>query len=582
MVVSSLDGPAYMVLPHEAEVMVEQLQVVNVEALGAANWMSLHSAVEKLNLQAHQSAKQKADNFVVEALLTFKKLDVIVRNLLATELWKDEVFPLLRDFSDAASLRTYFILYHEAVLGNLLEVALYHEHVFEALDDDVLVEVLDYAMRKVTWLLSTPRDVFKTKTTFHKSGAAVVAELSGASRAEELARQSLEIDFRIAVQCVTILRYVCERVGIVSLTVLTRLLDKHDVLLSLTALIENPPWTYKHVDPATHEATWKKFHDQKWSIVAPSDLLQLTTTEAQPWIALYFLLCSKASRDQYQLTTFRKTQLLRVRKYLNDVLLDQLPLLADVQRFLDELAIVNLPPSSVLSASKLVMEALPVLRSRLLRQYKNEYPVIAAAFVEACSTLRRADDMEYLADVYNLAGIEDLLDDNVASPETPVAPPTTKATTPMPPVGPPRVSVLPTAVHIALVARTNPAHKIVEIGADDEVYVECSVAASSEKSVATAHGTYVRFTLEKASASPTKVPSTACLDATVVLASNAKMQLHCADIALPDTMAPVWRQAGTLDDGQGILQVQFKWDADVKGYSVASIFLSLPATPEAS
>ena len=48
-------------------------------------------------------------------------------------------------------------------------------------------------------------------------------------------------------------------------------------------------------------------------------------------------------RERYNLNSFRKGQLLRVRKYLNEVLLDQLPFLADIMRYMDELAISEVP-----------------------------------------------------------------------------------------------------------------------------------------------------------------------------------------------------------------------------------------------
>jgi hypothetical protein len=90
-------------------------------------------------------------------------------------------------------------------------------------------------------------------------------------------------------------------------------------------LIENPPWTRRV------NGKWQKLIDHKWSDVAPIDLLQVTKLEGQPWLTLYFLVAKKSLRERYQLTAFRKAQLLRVRKYVNEVLLDQLPFLADVQ-----------------------------------------------------------------------------------------------------------------------------------------------------------------------------------------------------------------------------------------------------------
>ncbi|CAK4707341.1 hypothetical protein LEN26_001307 [Aphanomyces euteiches] len=562
----SNEALGYMVMPHEAEYMIENLTRMTLQDMGSSEFMRIHHDVEKLNLQTHQSAKQKSDNFVVESLLTFKKLDVLIENMLVNELWKEQVFPTLQDISDTASLRIYFVLYHEAVLCNLLEVAFYHEHVIESLDDETLMEVIDYAMRKVTWLISTPRGVFRTKTTFHKSGKDIVQELDKASRQEELHRQRLEMEFRLAIQCVTILRYICERIHILSLNILSRLLDKHDVLLSFVALIENPPWTYK-----TETNEWKKFQDQKWVYVEPCDLLQVTTTEAQPWIAVYFLVCSKASRDQYQLTSFRKNQVLRIRKYLNDVMLDQLPLLADVQRFLDELAIVQLNPNTVSSAAKLVMEIVPVFRTALLRQYKNDYTKVGQEFTTACASINRHDDMKQLAEVYNMAGIDELLDGaNTSQPQA-----TNNEVTPesvIPDVNPNK----PHSVNIVI---TNCSQKIVELGSEDEITIKCSVDASTEKLVETTDGMYFRYTMHPSSAeSSIVVPPHALVHATISFESSKNLiNLQNSDLQLPVGSAkPVWRQVGTLEESKGVVQMQFK--IEYQQYVLGLLFVSIAAT----
>lgn len=52
----------------------------------------------------------------------------------------------------------------------------------------------------------------------------------------------------------------------------------------------------------------------------------------QVWLAMYHLMCEEECRKRYHFNSMRKNNILRVRKYLNDVLLDQLPVLAAVQR----------------------------------------------------------------------------------------------------------------------------------------------------------------------------------------------------------------------------------------------------------
>lgn len=55
----------------------------------ASSWFEQYRRLAKLNLQAHQSAMARSDEYVLEALLTFDKLGVVVHELLAIEAWKE-------------------------------------------------------------------------------------------------------------------------------------------------------------------------------------------------------------------------------------------------------------------------------------------------------------------------------------------------------------------------------------------------------------------------------------------------------------------------------------------------------------
>ena len=51
--------------------------------------------MEKLNQQAHASARDKSDEFVLEAFLTFDKLPTLVYDLILSEQWREKVYPYL-------------------------------------------------------------------------------------------------------------------------------------------------------------------------------------------------------------------------------------------------------------------------------------------------------------------------------------------------------------------------------------------------------------------------------------------------------------------------------------------------------
>lgn len=81
-------------------------------------------------------------------------------------------------------------------------------------------------------------------------------------------------------------------------------------LCCIVPLIENPPWTRR-----TADGQWQKLVDSKWVDYAPADLLTLTKTEGQLWLALFHIVCNNEIRKRYHFNSFRKGQLLRARKY---------------------------------------------------------------------------------------------------------------------------------------------------------------------------------------------------------------------------------------------------------------------------
>lgn len=73
----------------------------------------------------------------------------------------------------------------------------------------------------------------------------------------------------------------------------------------------------------------------------PAETNRVTKVEAQIWLAIYNMFLSQDSNRKYEVTSFRKQNLLRLRKYLNEQLLDQLPMLAGMLRALEEMAMMS-------------------------------------------------------------------------------------------------------------------------------------------------------------------------------------------------------------------------------------------------
>ena len=129
-------SPHHVVDPLEAERLVESLKKYDVEEIGCSAWLQQHEIIERLNIQSHQSATSNSDDYVLEAILTHDKLDVLVNDLITLEAWKENIYPLLLDdIAGKNTMRCYFILYHEATLVNFFEILFYHKYVCERLGE---------------------------------------------------------------------------------------------------------------------------------------------------------------------------------------------------------------------------------------------------------------------------------------------------------------------------------------------------------------------------------------------------------------------------------------------------------------
>jgi len=419
-----------MVFPAaDAERAVEALHAREAAEVGNPGWMRQHLALQRLNLQAHESVQSNSDNFVLDALVTFDKLGVIVHELLVIEAWREHVLSdpaVLKRVATHFSIRGYHTVFQEAAICNLLEVVLYHDYAAQACGD-MLLELVDYCCRRVRWLARAAIRAGQggaQETALRRSGgrkSAATAEDAdeldqdenarrenaggdsglgsdddeAAQCLEDFKRQLSDIEWRCSVAAVSILRFLCEHVTQLPLGVMTRLLDTHDVPCLVIPLIENPPWTRR-----TERGTWEKLKDHKWAQVPPQDLLLLTPLEAQPWLVLFNLLCEGEVRSRYPFHSFRKDSILRIRKYLNPTLVDQLPVLSDLQRTLDELVIMDAPPAT--KDSRFVMEQVAEVRDKLLAS--TDWSALKKAALEDIFAGKEARDDPLVLELAGLYG----------------------------------------------------------------------------------------------------------------------------------------------------------------------------------
>lgn len=144
----------------DAERLVESLRQHRIEQVGSADWLEQQGWIEKLNVQSHHNARCHADEFVKDFLVSYDKVTLLVHELLLMEVWKERLLPHLKSHLAAHvdSVTTYLLVSHEANLANLLEITLFHEQALENIDEDYLVELVDWCHRKLQYLNGDAHD----------------------------------------------------------------------------------------------------------------------------------------------------------------------------------------------------------------------------------------------------------------------------------------------------------------------------------------------------------------------------------------------------------------------------------------
>merc|ERR1712025_1427048 len=81
----------------------------------------------------------------------------------------------------------------------------------------------------------------------------------------------------------------------------------------------------------------QKYEKQEWLLVDEEDMGKLPELQVQLFLAVHNLAMDQDCRNRYNLTSVRKDNLLRLRRFLNEVVFDQVPPLANLLRTLEEL-----------------------------------------------------------------------------------------------------------------------------------------------------------------------------------------------------------------------------------------------------
>ncbi|XP_039414672.1 zinc finger MYND domain-containing protein 10 isoform X1 [Corvus cornix cornix] len=350
--------------PAEAEALVRALQGTELRDIGGQGWLRQHEYVEKLNMHGILSASAGQEQLLTELLVTHAKIPVLIGELISVEIWKHKVFPVLcrlEDFKPRSTFPIYVVLHHEASIINLLETVFFYREICESAEDSIL-DLIDYCHRKLTLLAAR-----STKAQAVTSADLRAEGLPSPSSMQELQKQAETMEFEISLKALSVLRFITDQVESLPLSALTRMLNTHNLPCLLAELVEHCPWS------CWESGKLKKFENGTWHVVPPEDQVKMTKLDGQVWLALLNLLLSPECQRKYRFDGFNKSQLLKLRAFLTDVLIDQLPNLVEMQRFLSYLAVTEPAPPK----KDLILEQVPIIRDHILKKNSGKWEAIA-------------------------------------------------------------------------------------------------------------------------------------------------------------------------------------------------------------
>ncbi|XP_071016610.1 zinc finger MYND domain-containing protein 10 [Oncorhynchus clarkii lewisi] len=389
----------YVLFPGEAEGYVQNLETFSLRDIGSPRWFRQHEYIEKLNMQAILNASSTAtqDEFVKELLVSLGKIPTLVHEMILVELWKQKVFPIfcqLQDFNPKSTFPLYIVIHHEATIINLLETIMFHKDSCEAADDSVL-DLVDYCHRKLALLASrASRDDTPTKDRLSH------IESGDSSSIQDLQGQNAALEFEISLKALSVLRYITDHTD--SISVINRMLCTHNLPCVLVQLVQHSPWSRYSA------GVMEKYMNGKWQKVPSEDRLKMTKLDGQVWIALYNLVLKEDCQRKYDFNNFNKNQLLKLRGFLTEVLVDQLPNLVELQRFLSHLTVTDPAPPK----KDLILEQIPEMWNNIMRDNTGKWKAIAKYQVKETFNPSEKDLRQQalrLAQTYNLDVMESLI-----------------------------------------------------------------------------------------------------------------------------------------------------------------------------
>ncbi|XP_053995372.1 zinc finger MYND domain-containing protein 10 [Hylaeus anthracinus] len=375
----------YIISPWEAESYIQTLQISELQDVGTKGWLEFHKRLMLLNQQSVLEINALREETIKELFVSFKKISILVYEAIQIDIWKHKVFPLLVEINAEPknTFMLFTIFYHENIAVSLLENVLFHCESAETIDD-LVIDLVDYSVRCVSKLLDI-QDVEIYENIKNPN-----------SCLEEILEKKKELEFDIGMRCISILRYLAEFSDSLPICVLSRMLSTHDVPYLLVQLIESHPWTREN------EEGESMIYNGGWKKLKSSEEGKISKIEGQVWFGLRELLLNPKCAPYYEITEHRISQLLKLQKYLDESVLDQISPLIELKRWLSYLSV----SSSRIKAPRAVnVELIPQIKTSIMEKYHKKWKKLAkhqSKFIYTTDAEDVRNAAQIISDAYDL------------------------------------------------------------------------------------------------------------------------------------------------------------------------------------
>jgi len=384
----------------EAEdIISKQLKFGMLEDYASESFLRQHAILEKLNMQALKNALLGGEDFILETFVTYEMMKPLIGELFICNQFRTYIYPRIKsEVIKRSSLKAYICLYHEAVVVNLLENFFFHVTACQA-SEDLIIDVIEYCYSKISKLLNVKR----------KYGNFSDEEKLNLKSEEDFDCKIEEIEFSIAVTSLSILRYFTDHLTQLPFPVRNHLLNVKDIPLILVPLMEMKPWIRERKFRDNKKFT-EIFENNQWNKITDDNVMaKISKIEAQIWLSIFNILMNSDNNKKYEITEFRKNNLIRLRKFMNEILYDQIPPLQHLYRALEEISLMEF--SAVPTSNPFIVEMIPSLFNKKLNNEEIDRisKIILGYFPSDPSKYKK--EMEIISEVYSWNNLEYFMED---------------------------------------------------------------------------------------------------------------------------------------------------------------------------